>query len=80
MDEQGIHAQIAYPNVLGFAGLSAMQTDAELRLAAIQIFNDVRQAQDRIVERAWGAALALVVLILLLTLTARLIARRSRRA
>ena len=44
----------------------------------IQIFSDVRQAQDRIVERAWGAALALVVLILLMTLTARLISRRSR--
>ena len=37
-----------------------------------QIFNDVRQAQDRIVERAWGAALTLVLMILLLTLVARL--------
>jgi phosphate transport system permease protein len=46
----------------------------------IQIFNDVRQAQDRIVERAWGAALTLVMLILLLTLAARLVARRSRKA
>jgi phosphate transport system permease protein len=46
----------------------------------IQIFNDVRQAQDRLVERAWGAALTLVVLILLLTLLARLIQRRSRLA
>jgi phosphate transport system permease protein len=44
----------------------------------IQIFSDVRQAQDRIVERAWGAALALVALILLMTLAARLISRRSR--
>lgn len=44
----------------------------------IQIFNDVGQAQDRIVERAWGAALTLVVMILALTLAARLIARRSR--
>ena len=46
----------------------------------IQIFNDVRQAQDRLVERAWGAALALVVMILLLTLAARLFSRRSRLA
>lgn len=44
----------------------------------IQIFNDVRQAQDRIVERAWGGALALVVMILIVTLAARLISRRSR--
>ena len=34
----------------------------------LQIFNDVGQAQDRLVERAWGAALTLVMMILLLTL------------
>jgi phosphate transport system permease protein len=44
----------------------------------IQIFNDVGQAQDRLVQRAWGTALTLVAMILLLTLGARLIARRSR--
>jgi phosphate transport system permease protein len=44
----------------------------------IQIFNDVGQAQDRLVQRAWGTALTLVAMILLLTLAARLIARRSR--
>jgi phosphate transport system permease protein len=43
----------------------------------IQIFNDVRQAQANIVERAWGAALTLVLMILVLTLLARLIQRRS---
>jgi phosphate transport system permease protein len=44
----------------------------------IQIFNDVRQAQADIVQRAWGAALTLVAMILLLTLIARVIQRRSR--
>ena len=44
----------------------------------IQIFNDVRQAQDRIVDRAWGAALTLVLMILIATLLARLVSRRSR--
>jgi phosphate transport system permease protein len=44
----------------------------------LQIFNDVGQAQDRLVERAWGAALTLVLLVLLLTLAARLVQRRSR--
>src|SRR6476646_8127622 len=29
----------------------------------MQIWNDVRQAQDRLVEHAWGSALALIVLI-----------------
>jgi phosphate transport system permease protein len=44
----------------------------------IQIFNDVGQAQDRLVQRAGGTALTLVAMILVLNLTARLIARRSR--
>jgi phosphate transport system permease protein len=42
----------------------------------LQIFSDVQQAQDRLQQRAWGAALTLVVLILLLTLIARFVARR----
>ncbi len=44
----------------------------------IQIFNDVGQAQDRLVQRAWGTALTLVAMVLVLNLVARLIARRSR--
>ena len=43
-----------------------------------QIFNDVGQAQDRLVSRAWGAALTLVLLILALTVIARIASRRSR--
>jgi phosphate transport system permease protein len=46
----------------------------------IQIFDDVRQAQSNIVERAWGGALTLVAMVLLLTLIARLIQRRSKLA
>src|SRR4051794_6655895 len=53
---------------------------AQMNSLPIQIFNDVRQAQDRLVERAWGAALTLVLMILLLTLVARLVQRRSRLA
>jgi phosphate transport system permease protein len=45
-----------------------------------QIFADIGQANDRLVGRAWGAALTLVLLILVLTLFARLVARRSRLA
>jgi phosphate transport system permease protein len=44
----------------------------------LQIFSDVGQAQDRLVARAWGAALTLVVMILVLTLIARFFSRRSR--
>ena len=43
-----------------------------------QIFSDVGQAQDRLVGRAWGAALTLVLMILALNLIARLASRRSR--
>ncbi len=46
----------------------------------VQIFNDVNSPTPRVVERAWGAALALVALILVLNLLARLISRRSRLA
>jgi phosphate transport system permease protein len=44
----------------------------------LQIFNDVREAQDRLVDRAWGAAMTLILMVLVLNLIARLIARRSR--
>jgi phosphate transport system permease protein len=46
----------------------------------LQIFNDVGQAQDRLVTRAWGAALTLVLMILVLTMLARVVQRRSRLA
>jgi phosphate transport system permease protein len=56
------------------------QVDLSQRMNSLplQIFNDVGQAQDRLVQRAWGAALTLVLLVLLLTLVARLVQRRSR--
>lgn len=40
MDETGIFAQIAYPNVLGFGGQNAGLVDTELKIASIEIFND----------------------------------------
>jgi phosphate transport system permease protein len=43
----------------------------------IQIYTDVTSATTSVVNRAWGAALTLVVMILLLNLFARLVARRS---
>ncbi len=45
-----------------------------------QIFTDVGQAQDRLQARAWGAALTLVLMILILTTLARVVSRRSRLA
>ncbi len=46
----------------------------------VQIYKDVTSPTPAVVSRAWGAALTLVVMILLLNLIARLIARRSRLA
>ncbi|MCW3064328.1 MAG: pstA [Solirubrobacterales bacterium] len=43
-----------------------------------QIFQDVTSSSDRLVGIAWGAALTLVAMILILNLTARAIARRSQ--
>jgi len=46
----------------------------------VQIYNDVNSPTTAVVNRAWGAALTLVALILVLNLIARLVARRSRLA
>jgi phosphate transport system permease protein len=46
----------------------------------VQIYSDVNSPSTEIVNRAWGAALTLVTMILLLNLIARLISRRSRLA
>jgi len=44
----------------------------------VLIFSDLQASQQRLIDRAWGAALTLVAMILLLTLLARLFSRRSR--
>jgi phosphate transport system permease protein len=46
----------------------------------VQIYYDVTSPTTAVVNRAWGAALTLVTMILLLNLIARLISRRSRLA
>ena len=43
-----------------------------------QIYNDITSPRNAIVARAWGAALTLVALILILNIVARLVSRRSR--
>ena len=44
----------------------------------LQIFNDVRQPNQDLVTRAWGSALTLIMLILIVTLIARFAARRKK--
>jgi len=40
MRATGVHAQIVYPNILGFGGQNAVKIDDALRLATVQIYND----------------------------------------
>ncbi len=44
----------------------------------VQIYDDVTSPTTAVVNRAWGAALTLVAMILILNLIARLVSRRSR--
>ncbi len=54
------------------------QPGPQMNALPIQIFNDIASPRNVIVSRAWGAALTLVAMILILNLVARAIARRSR--
>jgi len=65
-----------------FTAAATMKTNFSLsepmNSLPVQIYNDVISPTAAVEERAWGAALTLVVMILLLNLFARLVARRSR--
>jgi phosphate transport system permease protein len=63
----------------GAFGLTA-NLGAQMNALPLQIFNDITSPRSVIVARAWGAALTLVALVLILNLIARAIARRSRMA
>jgi phosphate transport system permease protein len=68
------------PLLFTVAFVNGLSTDIGQRMNSLplQIYNDVGQAQDRLVQRAWGAALTLVLMILVVTLLARLVQTRSR--
>jgi phosphate transport system permease protein len=51
---------------------------SQMNTLPTQIFTDIQSPRSIVIERAWGAALTLVALVLILNLIARLIARRSR--
>jgi phosphate transport system permease protein len=65
-----------------FTAAYAQQSTANLgsfmNSLPVQIFKDVTSPTTAVVERAWGAALTLVLMILVLNLVARLISRRIR--
>jgi phosphate transport system permease protein len=59
---------------------STFDLGAFMNSLPVQIYDDVTSPTAAVVDRAWGAALTLVTLILVLNLLARLISRRSRLA
>ena len=52
----------------------------QMNTLPFQIFNDIQSPRQAIVDRAWGAALALVVIVLIFNVVAQTVARRSRRS
>jgi phosphate transport system permease protein len=68
------------PLLFTVLGASVLTTalDQPMNSLPLQIFNDVRQPNPEIVTRAWGSALTLILLILLVTLIARFAARRAK--
>jgi phosphate transport system permease protein len=52
--------------------------NGQMNALPLQIFSDITSPRDVVVQRAWGAALTLVALVLILNLIARAVARRSR--
>jgi phosphate transport system permease protein len=63
-------------------GVQALTGDLghQMNTLPLQIFGDIQSPRNEVVTRAWGAALTLVLLILLLNLIARAASRRSRLA
>jgi phosphate transport system permease protein len=64
--------------IIGAAKATEFAPGTEMNALPMQIFQDVGSPRDVLVTRAWGAALTLVAMILVLTTVARLISRRSR--
>jgi phosphate transport system permease protein len=63
-----------------YAKATTSNLGAFMNSLPVQIYNDVLSPTPRVEQRAWGAALTLVLLILVLNLVARLASRRSRLA
>jgi phosphate transport system permease protein len=51
---------------------------SQMNTMPLQIFQDITSPRNAVVARAWGTALTLVTIVLILNLIARAVARRSR--
>jgi phosphate transport system permease protein len=52
----------------------------QMNTLPVQIFGDITNPRAAVIDRAWGAALTLVTLVLILNVIARAVSRRSRMA
>jgi phosphate transport system permease protein len=64
----------------GATFLATANLNQQMNSLPLQIFTDISSPREAVVTRAWGAALALVAIILILNLIARFVSRRSRMA
>ncbi len=60
-------------------GLTA-NPNSQMNSLPVQIYNDIHSPEAAVQARAWGAALTLVAIVLILNLIARAVSRRSRMA
>jgi phosphate transport system permease protein len=72
----GETAPLLFTVSLAFAATANL--NGQMNTLPVQIFTDITNPRSVIVTRAWGAALTLVALVLILNVIARLIGRRSR--
>jgi phosphate transport system permease protein len=68
------------PLLFTTAGAFALTYNVSHQMNALplQIYNDILSPRQAIIDRAWGAGLTLVTLVLILNILARAVSRRSR--
>jgi phosphate transport system permease protein len=64
----------------GATFVTTANLNGQMNSLPLQIYTDITNPRQAVVDRAWGAALALVAIILILNLIARFVSRRSRMA
>jgi phosphate transport system permease protein len=60
------------------AQVATADLSKQMNALPLQIYGDIQSPRTDVVTRAWGAALTLVLLILILNLIARAASRRTR--
>ena len=64
----------------GATFVASVNLNQQMNSLPLQIFTDITSPRQAVIDRAWGAALALVTIVLILNLVARFVSRRSRMA